>query len=104
MKKVFAFVFCIYILNVSFGQAKKERGEKITQIAPEETSLSVYPTNWWVGMKNPKLQLMLHGASVGSSTVTISYPGITVSKINKVENKNYLFVDLIISGSAKAGT
>ena len=34
----------------------------------------------------------------------INYPGITVAKINKVENKNYLFVDIIISSSAKAGS
>jgi neopullulanase len=55
-------------------------------------------------MKNPKLQLMLHGPGVASSTVSMTYPGVTVTRVNKVENKNYLFVDLTIASSAKPGT
>ena len=104
MKKIIVLVFCFSIFTVSFSQAKKETGDKPTQIAPEENTLQVYPTNWWVGMKNPKLQLMIHAPNVGSSSVTIHYPGVTVSKTSKVENKNYLFVDLVISKSAKPGT
>jgi len=69
-----------------------------------QDSIEVYPTNWWVGMKNPKLQLMLHGVDVGLSNVSLSYPGVTINKVNKVENKNYLFVDLSISKTAKPGT
>ncbi|MDB5248584.1 MAG: alpha-amylase [Segetibacter sp.] len=65
----------------------------------------VYPTNWWVGMKNSSLQLMIHSPniSVGSSDVLINYPGVKVQKVNKVESKNYLFIDLNISPAAKAG-
>ena len=34
----------------------------------------VYPTNWWVGMKNPKLQLILHGENAGLfNKVTINF-------------------------------
>src|SRR5689334_17876255 len=68
-------------------------------------SLSVYPTNWWVGMKNPKLQLMLHGKNIAAQikTVTINYAGVKVEKINRVENPNYLFIDLQIAPTAKAG-
>ena len=66
--------------------------------------LKVYPTNWWVGMKNPKLQLILHKENVGLfSNVSITYPGVKMEKINKAENKNYLFVDLVIAASAKPG-
>lgn len=64
----------------------------------------VYPTNWWVGMKENKLQLMIYGENVAKFTkVTISYPGVTVKKISKLESPNYLFADLVISPSAKAG-
>lgn len=64
---------------------------------------SVYPTNWWVGMKNPKLQLMLHGSNVAENTITIKYPGVKLEKIHKVESKNYVFIDVSISSSAKPG-
>jgi glycosidase len=64
----------------------------------------VYPNNWWVGMKNNKLQLMMHGENIGKfQKLTIQYAGITVVKISKVENDNYLFADLIISPQAKPG-
>jgi neopullulanase len=65
---------------------------------------NTYPTHWWIGMKNPKLQLIMHGERVGQFTnVSITYPGVKIEKVNKVENKNYLFVDLIIASSTKPG-
>ena len=55
-------------------------------------------------MKNPRLQLMLHAPNVAESNISIKYPGVTIIKTNKVENKNYLLIDLVISKSAKPGT
>ena len=64
----------------------------------------VEPMFWWVGMKDPNLQLLIHGNNVSQYQVSIKYPGVKVTKVNKVENPNYLFVDLTIdSKSAKAG-
>lgn len=63
----------------------------------------VEPMSWWVGMHNPNLQLLVHGDQIASSTVQITYPGVSVVKVNKVENPNYLFIDLEISKDAKAG-
>jgi len=63
-----------------------------------------YPTHWWVGMKNPKLQLMLHGKDIGLATsFKINYPGVQLEKVNKVENNNYVFLDLVIAANAKPG-
>jgi hypothetical protein len=69
-------------------------------------NLEVYPTHWWVAMKNPVVQLMIHSENIGNGTaaVTITYPGVKVVKVHKVENKNYLFVDINIASAAKAGT
>src|SRR3954464_12750145 len=67
--------------------------------------IDVYPTNWWVGMKNPRLQLMLHANNIGhGSAATVSYPGVTIQKVFQPENPNYLFIDLLINASAKPGT
>ncbi len=27
----------------------------------QPNSIDCYPTNWWAGMKNPNLQIMIHG-------------------------------------------
>ncbi len=63
----------------------------------------IEPLNWWVGMKDPRLQLVLHGNNIASSKLTINYPGLQVNKVSKVDNPNYLFVDLTILPDCKAG-
>ena len=64
----------------------------------------VEPLNWWVGMKNPNLQLLIKGKNVGETTPQIIYAGVTLKKANKAESKNYLFLDLEIASTAKPGT
>ena len=69
-----------------------------------QKEVSLFPKNWWVGMKWNKLQIMLHGDSIGNATAfTVDYPGVVLKKVNKAENRNYVFLDLIISASAKPG-
>ena len=65
---------------------------------------NVYPTHWWVGMKNPKLQLMLHGKGIGQQSFALNpYAGVSLTKVEKVESANYVFIDITISASAKPG-
>ena len=64
----------------------------------------VEPMNWWVGMHNPKLQLVVHGYKIADRSVKMSYPGVTLARVHKVENPNYLFLDLNISSAARPGT
>ena len=64
----------------------------------------VEPMYWWTGMKNPKLQLIVHGNRIADKKVSLSYPGVKLARINKVESPNYLFLDLEISSSAKPGS
>ncbi|MBC7774415.1 MAG: cyclomaltodextrinase N-terminal domain-containing protein [Phycisphaerae bacterium] len=63
----------------------------------------VDPANWWVGMKNPELQLLIYGKNLKGSDLKINYPGVTVRQVYEVENTNYLFVDLYIAPETKAG-
>ena len=65
---------------------------------------SVYPTNWWVGMKNQHLQLMIHRDRVANEKISmLPYPGVKLIKQSKAENPNYIFIDLIISPATKPG-
>lgn len=63
----------------------------------------VEPISWWIGMHNPNLQLIVYGKAIANSDVKINYPGVRLVKVNKVENPNYLFLDLIIEPSTKPG-
>ena len=68
------------------------------------TNIDVYPTHWWVGMKNPNLQLMVHGEQeLAKGKITVSHPGLLVKAVHQPENKHYLFVDLQISSTVRPG-
>lgn len=64
----------------------------------------VEPLNWWVGMKNPKLQLLVNGANICETTPVIDYPGVTIKKVSKADSGNYLFIDLQIATTAAPGS
>ncbi|MDP2115227.1 MAG: cyclomaltodextrinase N-terminal domain-containing protein, partial [Bacteroidota bacterium] len=64
----------------------------------------VEPTFWWVGMKNPTVQLMVHGQEIAATEITLNYPGVKIKTISRQENPNYVFIDLVISPEAKAGS
>lgn len=63
----------------------------------------VEPINWFVGMKNPNLQLLINGNNIGETTPQINYPGVIIKKVSKADSKNYLFIDLIVDKTAKPG-
>lgn len=64
----------------------------------------IEPPNWWTGMKDPNLQIMLYGDNIGSLKARIKYPGVKLSKASCPENDNYLFIDLVIKKNTKAGS
>ena len=65
----------------------------------------VEPPDWWVGMKSPELQVMLHGAGIGALQVALApAPGVTLVGTRRGDSPNYLFVDLRIAPTAQPGT
>ena len=89
MKKYFLFFLLFKFFNSAFAQT---------------TEVNSYPTHWWAGMKNPVVQIMLHGKNIGSSIFSFNYPGVKLQKIYKAENPNYVFIDLFITTAARPGT
>lgn len=67
------------------------------------TITRVEPSNWWIGMKNSELQIMVYGPGIGKSTLTINYPGIKLKEVAKTANPNYVFIYLSIAKSTKPG-
>ncbi len=64
---------------------------------------NIYPTHWWTGMKNQKLQLMLRSTDGLPASASVNYPGVKLLKTFQPANKHYLFIDLQISSAAKPG-
>lgn len=71
----------------------------------------IYPTHWWTGMKWNKVQLMLHGEKIAEQFPMIKMgpdgvklaTGVQLLRINRVENPNYIFLDISIDATAKPG-
>ena len=62
----------------------------------------IEPTNWYVGMKDASLQLMVYGKDVRNAEVEVNYPGVRIDSIARLDSPNYLLVYLNLEG-AKAG-
>jgi len=63
----------------------------------------ICPPNWWIGMQDSSVQLMVHGKNIGTYHLSINYPGVRLVSTTAVENANYLFVDIVIDKKTKPG-
>lgn len=88
MKKLFAFFLFLGLSSCLFAQ-QVER---------------ICPPNWWTGMQDSSLQLMIHGNNIAQYDIKINYPGVKIMSVSKVENPNYVFVDLVLNENTNPGT
>ena len=64
----------------------------------------IEPTDWYVGLKNPQVQLMVYGKGVRDvANVTTDYPGAVIDSIVRLDSPNYLLVYMNLR-DAKPGT
>lgn len=63
----------------------------------------IEPTNWFVGMKNPQVQLMVYGKDVRAAEVSTDYPGVRIDSLVRLDSPNYLLVYMNVK-DAKPGT
>ena len=69
---------------------------------PQEIS-RVEPLSWWTGMKT-SLQLMVQGPDISACDVSVSGKGLSIKKVHKADNPNFVFVDVEVDASAQPGT
>jgi len=62
------------------------------------------PPFWWAGMLDSSLQLMVHGKGISDLEPDIDYPGVLINAIHKIENPNYLFIDLFFLDMVEPGS
>lgn len=86
MKHISALFFLLLALNVA--------GQNLERVEPP---------NWWAGMKSRDLQLMVHGENISTTDVSLDYPGVELEAVTKVENPNYLFIDLKLAEEVRPG-
>jgi len=76
----------------------------MTTTAKSNTVITkIEPLNWFAGMNNPKLQLMVYGPGIRDAEASTDYPGVSIDSIVKPDSPNYLFLYLDLKG-AQPGT
>ncbi len=90
MIRLLLFTLTLVFAQAVFGQ----------ELKPER----VEPLHWWAGMKSPELQLMVYGENISETDISIEYPGVRLVAVSKVQNPNYLFIDLLLSEDVQPGS
>jgi len=67
-----------------------------TTISKAQVINKAEPPNWWTGMKNSHLQIMLYGNNIANYDLSLSTEALLFS-VQKTENPNYLFLNLEIA-------
>ena len=53
----------------------------------------IEPTDWYVGLKNPQVQLMVYGQGIRDvAKVTTDYPGVVIDSVVRLDSPNYLLL------------
>ena len=63
----------------------------------------IEPTNWYLGLKDPSVQLMVYGQGIRDAEVDIDYAGVTIDSLVRLDSPNYLLIYLNTRG-AQPGT
>jgi len=93
MKPLFRYLITCLLLLIS-----------IQFVSAQNVKLNrVEPPNWWIGMENTELQLLIHGENISTSKPTIQYEGVTIKSVTKLESSNYLFLNITIDKTTKEG-
>ena len=87
MKKI------LLLFSLILGAIDMNAGVKIDRIEPSD---------WYVGMKDASLQLMVYGKNIRTADVATDYLGVRVDSVVRLQSPNYLLVYLNVGG-AKAG-
>lgn len=90
MKKILASILLLLAIYVS---AAPKQNIQITNIEP---------SNWYVGMKDPSLQILLTGNGIREAEISTDYPGVRIDSLVRLDSPNYLFVYLNLA-DAQAG-
>lgn len=102
--KIVSVCLLIFVTSCKEQTQKEVKPSTSKELTKEINDLErVEPPHWWTGFKNSELQLLVKHPNIGSYTPEISYSGVTLENFHQADSPNYLFLDLEISESAKAG-
>jgi hypothetical protein len=86
MKKVLLILSLMFLISLE-GQIQK-----------------VEPPFWWTSMKMSEIQLLVYGENIAQYSPKIDAEGIKLISVDRVQNDNYIFLNVAIGTEASPGT
>ncbi|MEX0298155.1 MAG: glycoside hydrolase family 13 protein [Kordiimonas sp.] len=74
------------------------------QVVADAAIERIEPPFWWAGFEERNLQILVYGDRISDYMPEISAEGISLKQINRVKSPNYLFLDVTLDASVKAGS
>ncbi|MFQ3237970.1 MAG: glycosidase [Olleya marilimosa] len=104
MKKLIPLALVI-LISVSFSCQKETEKTTTFEVVTEVKNdiERIEPPHWWTGFNNTQVQLLVKHPNISEATPSINYAGVSIEKVHKADSPNYLFLDLNILESTKAG-
>ena len=93
MNKIITTLVALVVCLVSTAKVKPADESQITRVEPP---------CWWIGM-NTSLQIMVQGPNISECEVELEGKGLKIDKVHKADNPNFIFIDVAVDKSAKAG-
>lgn len=100
------FIVWLTVLNIPLSHINNEDSivtHKNTLVVNHNDIERIEPSNWWAGFKNSELQLLVKHPNITTAIPEINYAGVSIKKVHKADSENYLFIDLNIDKTARAG-
>ncbi len=69
----------------------------------KDTAVTLSPPNWWTGMQETTLEVMVHADNIATRELSIDGAGVALANQTRLDSENYLFVKLDLS-KATPGT
>lgn len=92
--KTFLSLLFVYLL-CSVGALAKKLGT--------DENVRIDPPNWWAGMKNTSVQLLVHSPQIRDAEPSINYPGVRIDSVVRLDSPNYQIIYLNIPQSVNPG-
>lgn len=92
--KTFLSLLFVYLL-CSVGALAKKSGT--------DENVRIDPPNWWAGMKNTSVQLLVHSPQIREAEPSINYPGVRIDSVVRLDSPNYQIIYLNIPQSVNPG-
>mgnify|MGYP006202542249 FL=1 len=89
MKKI---PFILFAIAMVFQSCSSKNSVANIEVDGELKVAHIEPMFWWIGMKNPEVELMIHQEGIATYSVTSGDKRVKIVSDENSDNPNYKFI------------